>query len=272
MKQWILTITLITFLNNDVLIANASIAPQNFTTKIQQIAGLNEPQIDLVSLRKSPKITPVKRHSITPMLSLSNTSTSNFILQVSPTLLCEFSSGETLNTPLAVRYQYRMKQGNRLGFDYLNMYSSFAFAPKAKDNSLGFYGPMVPAFSSNLHGFNVHYSKAIDIKLLEIFGFVGAGGYLTGKPNTTTADYSWYRNASAEFYDFAPAVTHNVIKSFIPMLNFGAGVRLKHLEGGINNQFSLSSPIKAIQYQGNTFQNNIRLKSIGYYIAYRWEF
>lgn len=272
MNKLILTITLFAVFSNKELLANAAIATQPSITKIQQSAGVKEPQVDHVYLRKSPKITPIKRHSITPMLSLSNTSTSNFILQVSPTLLCEFTSGETLNTPLAVRYQYRMKQGNRLGFDYMNMYSSFAFTPKAKDNAMGFYGPMVPAFSSNLHGFNVHYSKAIDIKLLEIFGFVGAGGYLTGKPNTSTADYSWYRNASAEFYDFAPAVTHNIIKPFIPMLNFGAGVRLKHLEGGINNQFSLSSPIKTIEYQGNTFQNNIRLKSIGYYIAHRWEF
>ena len=212
------------------------------------------------------------KHSITPMLSLSNTSVSEFLLQVSPTLQCKFQNGETLNTPIALRYQYRMKRGNRIGLDYLNMYSSLMFRPQTQDNTFGFYGPAVPAFSANLQGANLHFSKAIDIKLLEVFGFVGVGGYLSGKQNPMTADYSWYKNSTAEFYEFAPAATHNVIKPFIPMLNFGAGVRLKHLEGGINNQFSLSSPVKNIQYQGTTFTNNMRLKSIGYYIAYRWEF
>ena len=272
MKKLILPIALLLCLSNTLVSAKENPSSKLVKTEISDIINVHEPVLNQAFTKKNPKITQVKRHSITPMVSLSNSSTSDFVLQVSPDLLCEYVSGETLNTPLALRYQYRMKKGNRFGIDYMNMYSSLLLRPKVKDNQLGFYGPTVPAFSSNLHGFNVHYSKAIDIKLLEVFGFIGAGGYLGNSTNPLTADYSWYKNASAEFYDFAPAVTHNVIKPFIPMLNFGAGVRLKHLEGGINNQFSLSSPVKAIQYQGNTFQNNIRLKSIGYYIAYRWEF
>ncbi len=236
------------------------------------VSKAETPGIPLTEMKKKLSISAPKRHSITLMASLSNTGINPFTLQVSPSLRCVYENGETINTPIAIRYQYRMKRGNRLGVDYQNMYCPISFHPQYQTNNFGFGGPMVPAVSSNLQGINFHYSKAIDIKLLEVFGFVGAGGYFTGKSSTATTDYSWYKSASPEFYEFAPAVTHNVIKSFIPMLHFGAGVRFKHLEGGINNQFSLSSPIKPIEYQGATFNNNIRLKSIGYYIAYRWEF
>jgi len=236
------------------------------------VSKAETPRIPLTVTKKKLSISAPKRHSITLMASLSNTGINPFTLQVSPSLRCVYENGETINTPIAVRYQYRMKRGNRLGVDYQNMYCPISFHPQYQTNNFGFGGPLVPAVGSNLQGFNVHYSKAIDIKLLEVFGFVGAGGYYTGNPSTATADYSWYKSASTEFYEFAPAATNNVIKSFIPMLHFGAGVRFKHLEGGINNQFSLSSPIKPIEYQGSTFHNNIRLKSIGYYIAYRWEF
>jgi hypothetical protein len=69
MNKLILTITLFAVFSNKELLANAAIATQPSITKIQQSAGVKEPQVDHVSLRKSPKITPIKRHSITPMLS-----------------------------------------------------------------------------------------------------------------------------------------------------------------------------------------------------------
>jgi hypothetical protein len=58
----------------------------------------------------------------------------------------------------------------------------------------------------------------------------------------------------------------------MPMTTFGFVARFKHLEGGLNYQYSLVSPVNAFEYQGIRFNNNMRFRSVGYYLAYRFEF
>jgi hypothetical protein len=81
-----------------------------------------------------------------------------------------------------------------------------------------------------------------------------------------------YKGASAEFYDFAPLVCNNSLKSFMPLVTFGAGVRFKHLEAGLNNQVSLASPVNSFAYNGFKHSVPLSWKSIGYYVGYRIEF
>ena len=64
--------------------------------------------------------------------------------------------------------------------------------------------------------------------------------------------------------DVAPVVTNNALKKFIPVIAFGCGVRFKHLEMGLNNQVSLSSPVKDFTYNGYTHTVPLIWKSIGY--------
>ncbi len=86
-------------------------------------------------------------------------------------------------------------------------------------------------------GGNIHYSKAIDFKLLEIFGFLGFGAYaqFPDANNAYTQDYSvGIKMPVPEFYPFAVAATQNALKSILPMSTIGFGARLKHLEAGLN--------------------------------------
>ena len=130
---------------------------------------------------------------------------------------------------------------------------------------------MVPR-NGNMLGGDFHVSKTLKIKIIEAFGFMGIGGYSQRVGNSMTKDYSWYINAPTEFSDFAVASTNNVTRKYLPITKFGFGARIKHLEVGVNREYSLLSPVKSFTYQGQNYENHSRFKSIGFYVAYRYEF
>jgi hypothetical protein len=212
------------------------------------------------------------KHSIMPMLGLANTGINDYSLRVSHGLQVSYTSGDRLRTPMGIRYQYRMKKGNIVGLDLVSVYSPMIITPQYLDPSSGFGGPAMTA-GRNMAGGNIHYSKTIDIKLLEIFGMAGFGGYFTGaRSNIMTTDYSWYKGANADFYDFAPEVTNKAFRKFMPVIAFGFGVRFRHLEAGLHNQVALSGPIKDFSFNGYSHSVPLHWKSIGYYVGYRFEF
>ncbi len=212
------------------------------------------------------------KHSFMPMLGLASTGINDYSLRVSHGLQVSYSSSDRMRTPLGIRYQYRMKRGNILGVDLMGVYSPVIITPQYLDAATGFGGPAM-SNGQYMTGGNIHYSKTIDIKLLEVFGMAGFGGYFTGVGNSAkTTDYAWYKDGGPGFYDFAPAVTNNALSKFIPVIAFGCGVRFRHLEGGLNNQMSLSSPVKDFTYNGYTHSVPLIWKSIGYYVGYRFEF
>lgn len=208
-----------------------------------------------------------------PFAGLAGSRISEYTLQVSNNLRVRYHNGDVLRVPVGIRYQYRMKKGNILGACVTGNYNPILISPEYKDAGYGFTGPSIAA-AGNMLGLDLHYSKTIDIRILEVFGYLGAGAmvYLGNASSVPVSDFSWYKHAPAEFYDFAPKVCANALKPVLPVLNFGAGVRFRHLEGGLMNQFSLSGPVKAFTYEGYTFNNKITWKSIGYYIGYRFEF
>ena len=213
-----------------------------------------------------------KRHSITPMIGLANNFTTPFSNSPSANLRIDYTNGDNQRIPLSLRYQYRMKHGNRFGVDFLCNYNPLTLNPKYYLENYGFVGPVVLAHSGSMIGGDLHYSKTIDIKLIEVFGFLGIGGYWQFPDNQNTQNFDWYKDATPEFYEFAVASTNNSIKSFLPITIFGFGARFKHLEGGLNYQFSLTSPVNSFQYDGVEFRNEMRFRSLGYYVAYRVEF
>ncbi len=212
------------------------------------------------------------KHSFMPMLGLVNTGINDYSLRVSHELQVTYSSGDRLRTPFGIRYQYRMKKGNIIGLDFVSVYSPMIITPQYLDAASVFGGPSMTA-GRNMAGGNIHYSKTIDLKILEVFGMAGFGGYFTGaRSNTIATDYSWYKGADSAFYDFAPVVTNNAFKKFMPVIAFGFGVRFKHLEVGLHNQVSLSGPVNDFTYNGYRHSVPLNWKSIGYYIGYRLEF
>jgi len=212
------------------------------------------------------------RHSITPMLGLANNATTPFSISPNPMLKIDYVNGDNMRIPVSLRYQYRMSHGNRLGIDFLGNNNPMYVKPSFYTKDIGFVGPSVINHKGTMLGADIHYSKTIDIKLIEVFGFLGIGGYFQASDNTLTADYTWYKNAAPEFYEFAVAASNNTVKRFMPITTFGFGARFKHLEGGLNYQYSLVSPVNAFEYQGIRFNNNMRFRSVGYYLAYRFEF
>lgn len=214
-----------------------------------------------------------KRHNVTPMIGFAMNSTSPFTISPSPNLKIDYVNGDNFRIPLSLRYQYRMRHGHLLGLDVLANYNPLYLKPAyySKDQN-GFVGPSVLNQSGNMLGGDIHYSKVIDIKIIEVFGFVGIGGYFLQPDNRLLGDFNWYKNADPEFYEFAVAASNNSSKKFLPVSTFGFGARFKHLEAGINYQYSLSSPVNSFEYQGVKFNNPIRFRSLGYYVAYRFEF
>lgn len=212
------------------------------------------------------------KHSFMPMLGLASTGISDYSLRVSHGLQVSYTSGDKLRTPFGIRYQYRMKKGNIVGVDFLSVYNPLIITPQYLDASSNFGGPSMAA-GKNMIGGNIHYSKTIDIKLIEIFGMAGIGGYLVANSTiNNTSDYSWYKDGGPGFYEFAPAVTNNVLKNFMPVVAFGGGVRFRHLEAGLFNQISMSGPVKNFTYNGYTHSIPLSWKSMGYYVGYRIEF
>lgn len=228
--------------------------------------------IVVFGLSASGAFAKYPKHSIMPMLGLASTGINDYALRVSHGLQVTYTSGDRLRTPIGIRYQYRMKKGNIIGLDLVSVYCPMIITPQYLDASSGFGGPSMTA-GRNMAGGSIHYSKTIDIKLLEVFGTAGFGGYFTGaRSNIMTTDYSWYKGADSGFYDFAPVVTNNAFRKFMPVIAFGFGVRFRHLEAGLHNQVSLSGPVKDFTFNGYTHSVPLNWKSIGYYIGYRIEF
>jgi hypothetical protein len=217
-----------------------------------------------------PKAFTGKRHSITPMFGLANNSTTPFSISPTQSLIVGYYNGDELRTPVSLRYQYRMRHGIQLGADLLGNYNPLFFKPAFYYQG-SYIGPMVPR-NGNMLGGDFHVSKTLKIKIIEAFGFMGIGGYSQQVDNSMTKDYSWYINAPTEFYDFAVASTNNVTRKFLPITKYGFGARIKHLEVGLNREYSLLSPVKSFTYQGQSYENYSRFKSIGFYVAYRYEF
>jgi|GEM_PF-1417867 len=217
-----------------------------------------------------PKGFSGKRHSITPMFGIASNSTTPFSISPTQSLKVGYYNGDELRTPVSLRYQYRMRHGIQLGADLLGNYNPLFFKPAFYYQG-SYIGPMVPR-NGNMLGGDFHVSKTLKIKIIEAFGFMGIGGYSQQVDNSMTKDYSWYKNAPSEFYDFAVAYTNNVTRKYVPITKFGFGARIKHIEVGVNREYSLVSPVKSFTYQGRNYENNSRFQSLGFYLAYRYEF
>jgi hypothetical protein len=217
-----------------------------------------------------PKGFSGKRHSITPMFGIASNSTTPFSISPTQSLRFSVSNGDEFRTPVSLRYQYRMQHGIQLGVDFLGNYNPMSLEPEF-NSQIGNIGPVIPS-AGNLLGADFHVSKTIKLKMIEAFGFIGLGGYSQRIDNSMTKDYSWYKNAPSEFYDFAVASTNNVTRKYLPITKFGFGARIKHIEVGVNREYSLVSPVKSFTYQGRNFENNSRFQSLGFYLAYRYEF
>ena len=214
-----------------------------------------------------------KRHSLTAMMGLANNRTTPFTQSPDPKLKIEYLNSDQIAIPVSFRYQYRMDHGNRIGIDVMGNRNPLYLKPSFFDSEMGFTGPTI-ALKGTMVGGNIHYAKTVDFKLIEIFGFVGFGAYaqFSEFDRAYTSDYSWYKNAPEDFYPFAVAATDKALKSWVPTTSIGFGLRFKHLEGGLNYQLSVGSPVNDFEYQNVVFTNNIRYRSLGYYVAYRLEF
>lgn len=216
------------------------------------------------------------RHSVTPMLGITvniNIPTP-YVLSPGADLQIRYLNGDNLRMPLALRYEYRLKKGRALGASFLLNYNPLYLAPAFREKSSGsgmFIGPAVDAQTGSLPGLLFHYSASMNFKLIKFFGSAGLGSYLQRPVEDLTADYSWYKNAPAEFYPFAVAATHQSTRRVLPITAISLGIRLKHLECSWSLHRSLLSPVKAFEYNGVLFDNNLRFRSMGFYLGYRFE-
>ena len=225
----------------------------------------------------SADIPSKDRHSLTPLLGITgniNTPTP-YALSPGADLQIRYLNGDNLRLPLALRYEYRLKKGRAVGASFLMNYNPLYLAPEFREKSSGlgmFIGPVVDAQRGSLPGLLFHYSASMNIKLIKFFGSAGLGSYLQRPVEDLTADYSWYKNAPAEFYPFAVAATHQSTRRVLPITAISLGFRLKHLECSWVLHHSLRSPVKPFEYNGVVFDNNLRFRSMGFYLGYRFEF
>ena len=134
-----------------------------------------------------------------------------------------------------------------------------------------FIGPVVDAQAGSLPGLLFHYSASMNFKLIKFFGSAGLGSYLQRPVEGLTADYSLYKNAPAEFYPFAVAATHQSIRRMLPISAINLGFRLKHLECSWMLHRSFQSPVKPFECNGVAIDNNLRFRSMGFYLDYCFE-
>jgi len=213
-----------------------------------------------------------KRHSITPIIGLASNTSTLFTISPNTDVKLDYLSGDEITLPITLRYQYKISNGNFVGVDVLGNYNTLYMHPAYHTQGYGYVGPAVISHAGTMIGGDIHYSKMVDLKLFHVFGIVGFGGYRQSPDNTYTKDYSWYKNASPVFYDFAVAATNNAIRKFMPITTLGLGFRYRHLELGVNYQYSLRSPVKSFEYQGIQYDNKLRFASKGCFVGYRFEF
>lgn len=214
----------------------------------------------------------IKRHSITPIFGFNSNRITPLTIAPSADLRIDYNNGDELRMPITLRYQYFINKGNSVGVDFLGNFNNIWLHPAYRFQNFGFLGPVVISHPGTMLGGDLHYSRTIDVKLFKLYGLLGFGGYFLRPDNTYTQDYSWYRDASPDFYEFAVAATNNKVKSFMPITNLGLGLRFKHIELGVNFQYSLSSPVKGFEYKGIQYNNNLRFSSKGCFVGYRFEF
>lgn len=212
------------------------------------------------------------RHSLTPILGLASNRTTLLTIAPNSNVKLDYLSGDDLRLPVSLRYQYQLKNSHYFGADLLGNYNPLDLHPAFNAQGLGYAGPIAPSHSGTMIGFDIHYSKTLNVKLFDFVGTAGLGGYFQSPDNSLTQDYSWYRNASPEFYEFAVIATNDAVRKFMPIAVLGIGIRYKHLELGVNLQYSLRSPVKGFDYQGVHYDNNIRFSSKGCFVGYRFEF
>jgi hypothetical protein len=213
-----------------------------------------------------------KRHSLTPIIGLASNTSTLFTISPNNDVKIDYLSGDEIRLPITLRYQYKISNGNFAGIDILGNYNTLYMRPSYNTLSSGYVGPSVISHAGSMIGVNIHYSKTIDLKLFRVFGKFGLGGYRQNPDNTYTKDYNWYRNASPMFYDFAVAATNNTVRKFMPITTLCLGIRYKHIEFGLNHQYSLRSPVKSFEYQGIQYDNKLRFVSKGCFVGYRFEF
>ncbi len=213
-----------------------------------------------------------KRHSLTPIIGLASNTSTLFTISPNTDVKLDYLSGDEIRLPITLRYQYKISKGNFVGVDLLGNYNTLYMHPAYNTQTYGYVGPTVISHAGSMIGGDIHFSKTVNLKLFNIFGLAGLGGYRQSPDNTYTKDYSWYRNASPAFYDFAVVATNNAIRKFMPITNLGLGIRYKHLELGVNYQYSLRSPVKSFEYQGVQYDNKLRFVSKGCFVGYRFEF
>jgi hypothetical protein len=210
------------------------------------------------------------RHSITPMLGIARNTTTPLTLSPAANLRIQYLNGDQWRNPFMLRYDYRLNKGSSIGGSLLLNYSPLYLNPQFNNGM--FIGPGIINHAGTMPGLAAHYSGSLSLGLVRLFGSFGLGAYRQFPHETLSADYSWYKNAPAAFYDFAVASTHQSIRRLLPISILNAGVKFKQLEFSWVMHRSLWSPVRPFEYNGATFKNNIRFRSSGFYVAYQIKF
>jgi len=218
---------------------------------------------------------PQKQHSLMPFSGLFQNRVTELNMSLGQDAQIVYTNGDALRIPVGLRYQYRWKRGTWLGADLCGNYNTLMISPQYRIDppNTGFSGPMVINHAGSMLGMNLHYAKSKNFKVLSLTGMAGLGGFFQFEENKKlTVDYSWYLGAPAAFYRYAPAATHQVIRTFLPALFAGGGLRFGKLEVGYALQRSLLSPVKNFEYLGVQQRNSLRFTSSGFYAGCRFEF
>lgn len=220
--------------------------------------------------KKEPKWQE-KRHSLMPHMGLGTFGFGSLTQQISPEYQCSYYGSEPGGIAAGLQYEYRLGRMKYVGLQAQMVPNTLAMSPEFAAGFLGYVGPVVWEGSSNFLAPSFTYSQTFDLKWIEAVGRINVGGLMLGSRNAMLADYSWYKNAPEEFYSFAPAATQNMVKSFIPIAGLSYGIRFKHLEATLSQQFSMSSALNPLNYNGSSQRMNLRYSSQTIQIGYRWE-
>lgn len=210
------------------------------------------------------------RHSITPMLGITRNVTTPLTLSPGANLRIQYLNGDQLRNPFMLRYDYRLKKGSSVGGSLLLNHNPLYLNPQFSNGA--FIGPGIINHAGTMPGLTAHYTGSISLGLVRLLGSFGLGAYRQFPNEALTADYSWYKNAPAAFYDFAVASTHQSIRRWLPISALSVGLKFKQLEFSWMIHRSLRSPVRPFEYNGVEFKNNIRFRSSGFFLAYQIKF
>lgn len=219
--------------------------------------------------KNKPSKVNSSRFFITPYIGFQNYLLINSkISQINDSLRLSFEQGDKERIPIGIKFEDMCCKYWGWGLNANYSYKGLSAFPKYYSN-LGYTGPDVIISADNISIEPMLFLKKTFLKKIHLTIGGGIGTYISMFKSSQTKNYSWYKNATPVFYDFAPVATDNIYRNITPIYHLLTSIKNKNFDISLSYSKTLISPIKRFEYQNKIYDfNKIRISTISIFVGY----